>query len=111
MTVCAVLENPVSAPTVCRDTSLNLIDFAESDFADFGITGTRVSNGNGTKAALYAHVGSDIAGGVVLSGHTDVVPADDGDIAQAPQPNEFITIYQFRKREAFLNRPVTHLSS
>ena len=30
----------------------------------------------GTKANLYANVGPEVAGGVVLSGHTDVVPVD-----------------------------------
>jgi acetylornithine deacetylase len=33
----------------------------------------------GQKASLYAHVGPEVEGGVVLSGHTDVVPVDGQD--------------------------------
>ena len=36
----------------------------------------RVYNDEGTKAALYANVGPEVEGGVVLSGHTDVVPVE-----------------------------------
>ena len=36
----------------------------------------RVWNADRTKAALYAHAGPDVEGGVVLSGHSDVVPVD-----------------------------------
>ena len=35
-----------------------------------------MANADGTKANLYALIGPDVAGGVVLSGHTDVVPVD-----------------------------------
>ncbi len=36
----------------------------------------RVYNAERTKAAIYANVGPEVEGGVVLSGHTDVVPID-----------------------------------
>jgi acetylornithine deacetylase len=71
-----LLDRLVAFPTISRDSNLQLIDFVESYLADCGIASTRVPNGDGTKAALYAHVGPDVAGGVVLSGHTDVVPVD-----------------------------------
>ncbi|MDZ4134954.1 MAG: acetylornithine deacetylase, partial [Paracoccaceae bacterium] len=41
-----------------------------------GVAATRVYNADRSKAALYANAGPDVAGGVVLSGHTDVVPVD-----------------------------------
>ena len=41
-----------------------------------GITATVVPSPDGRKASLYAQVGPEVAGGVVLSGHTDVVPVD-----------------------------------
>ena len=37
---------------------------------------TRVANADGAKANLLASIGPQVAGGVVLSGHTDVVPVD-----------------------------------
>ncbi len=66
----------IGFPTVSRDSNLDLIDFVESYLAEHDISSTRVPDPTGQKSALYAHVGPQIAGGVVLSGHTDVVPVD-----------------------------------
>ena len=71
-----LLDRLVGFPTVSRDSNLELIDFVADYLGGYGITSTIVPNEDGTKAALYAHVGPDIEGGVVLSGHTDVVPVD-----------------------------------
>lgn len=71
-----LLDRLVSFPTVSRESNLELVDFVESYLADFGIDAVRVYNDDGTKASLYAHVGPQVDGGVVLSGHTDVVPVD-----------------------------------
>ncbi|NBT33629.1 MAG: M20/M25/M40 family metallo-hydrolase, partial [Rhodobacteraceae bacterium] len=71
-----LLEQLVSFPTVSRDSNLDLVDFVEGYLTSHGISSVRVPNDDGTKAALYAHVGPTIDGGVVLSGHTDVVPVD-----------------------------------
>ena len=66
----------ISFPTVSRESNLDLIDFVEGYLNDHGIAANRVYNDDNTKAALYAHVGPQVEGGVVLSGHTDVVPVD-----------------------------------
>ncbi|MGJ8622290.1 MAG: acetylornithine deacetylase [Yoonia sp.] len=71
-----LMDKLVSFPTVSRDSNLELIDFVENYLADLGVSATRVPNDDGTKAALYAHIGPQVDGGVVLSGHTDVVPVD-----------------------------------
>ncbi len=71
-----LMDRLISFPTVSRDSNLDLIDFVETYLDDLGVKSTRVPNEDGTKAALYAHVGPDVDGGVVLSGHTDVVPVD-----------------------------------
>jgi acetylornithine deacetylase len=70
------MDKLVSFPTVSRDSNLDLIDFVEDYLNGYGVKSTRVPNEDGTKAALYAHIGPQIDGGVVLSGHTDVVPVD-----------------------------------
>lgn len=72
----ALMDRLVSFPTVSRDSNLQLIDFVEGYLDDFGVKSVRVPNEDGTKAALYAHIGPEVDGGVVLSGHTDVVPVD-----------------------------------
>ncbi|MCA1775947.1 MAG: acetylornithine deacetylase [Loktanella sp.] len=71
-----LLDQLVAFPTVSRDSNLDLIDFVEAYLDDLGVRATRVPNADGTKAALYAHIGPDVPGGVVLSGHTDVVPVE-----------------------------------
>ena len=71
-----LIDRLIGFPTVSRDSNLDLIDFVEGYLGDHGISATRVYNDDGTKASLYAHVGPQVDGGVVLSGHTDVVPVD-----------------------------------
>ena len=71
-----ILHRLVSFPTVSRDSNLDLIDWVEDYLAGHGVAARRVYDETGTKAALYANVGPEVEGGVVLSGHTDVVPVD-----------------------------------
>ncbi len=71
-----MLDALVGFPTVSRDSNLPLIDFVEDYLASHGITGHRIPNEDGTKAGFVAQVGPNVEGGVVLSGHTDVVPTD-----------------------------------
>ncbi|MFN4130199.1 MAG: acetylornithine deacetylase [Paracoccaceae bacterium] len=71
-----ILDRLVAFPTVSRDTNLPLVDWVEAYLASHGITTHRHWNEDGTKAALFAHAGPMVAGGVILSGHTDVVPVD-----------------------------------
>ncbi|GAW33951.1 acetylornithine deacetylase [Roseovarius sp. A-2] len=66
----------VSFPTVSRDSNLPLVDWVEDYLRENGITAHRHYDETGEKAALFAHVGPEVDGGVVLSGHTDVVPVD-----------------------------------
>jgi len=68
------MEKLIAFPTVSTESNLALIDFVESYLADLGVASTRVPDATGQKASLYAHIWPQLAGGVVLSGHTDVVP-------------------------------------
>lgn len=79
-----LLEKLVAFPTVSRDSNLALVDWVEDYLADFGIPVTRVWNAARSKASLYAHAGPYQPGGVLLSGHTDVVPVDGQDWATDP---------------------------
>ena len=72
----AILDRLVGFPTVSRDSNLNLVDWVEGYLASHGITVHRHWHDDRTKAAIFAHVGPWEPGGVVLSGHTDVVPVD-----------------------------------
>jgi acetylornithine deacetylase len=72
----AILDRLVAFPTVSRDSNLDLVDWVESYLTSHGITCLRQWSPDRTKAGLYAHAGPMIPGGIVLSGHTDVVPVD-----------------------------------
>ena len=72
----ALMKKLISFPTVSRDSNLPLVDWVESYLDSHGIPAHRVYDETGEKAALFAHVGPDVEGGIVLSGHTDVVPVD-----------------------------------
>lgn len=69
-----MLEKLVAFPTVSSESNLDLIDFVEDYLGSHGITARRVPDSTGQKANLYALIGPEVEGGVVLSGHTDVVP-------------------------------------
>ncbi len=66
----------VGFDTVSRNSNLDLIQFVQDYLAGHGVQSHLVANPEGTKANLFATVGPNVEGGVVLSGHTDVVPVD-----------------------------------
>ena len=76
MTPIKMIERLIAFNTVSRDSNLELIEFVEEYLHSHGIDSTRVPNDTGDKSNLYATEGPQEAGGVVLSGHTDVVPVD-----------------------------------
>ncbi len=71
-----ILAQLVAFPTVSRDSNLPLIEYVQDYLQQYGIASTLVPNETGTKANLYATIGPERPGGVILSGHTDVVPVD-----------------------------------
>jgi len=66
----------VAFDTTSRDSNLALIEHAEALLADLGVASRRIASADGSKANLLATIGPAAPGGVVLSGHTDVVPVD-----------------------------------
>lgn len=75
-----ILERLIGFPTVSRDPNAALIDYVADLLRAAGITPRIVPNADGTKANLFASIGpgqgGEEQGGVMLSGHTDVVPVD-----------------------------------
>jgi acetylornithine deacetylase len=64
----------VSFDTESSKSNLPLIEFVESYLREQGADFVRAPNETGDKAALFITIGPQIDGGVVLSGHSDVVP-------------------------------------
>jgi acetylornithine deacetylase len=71
-----LLEKLVSFPTVSRDSNLDLIHFVAELLKECGIAPTIIASPDGHKANLFATVGPQDRPGVMLSGHTDVVPIE-----------------------------------
>lgn len=78
------LARLVAHDTTSSKSNLLLIDDVEAWLREHGAETRRVWNGDRTKANLYAVVGPRLEGGVVLSGHTDVVPVDGQDWTADP---------------------------
>ena len=71
-----MLARLVGFDTTSRDGNIPLIAFVEDYLDGWGVPHFRVDYEAGKKTNLFATIGPDIAGGIVLSGHTDVVPVD-----------------------------------
>ncbi|KQO72031.1 acetylornithine deacetylase [Methylobacterium sp. Leaf87] len=69
-----LLARLVAFDTESSKSNLALIDFVCGYLADLGVPHVRIPDATGSKAAVFATIGPMIDGGVVLSGHTDVVP-------------------------------------
>ena len=74
----------VGFDTTSRDSNLALIDWVESYLADLGVKSDRSWDADRRKANLFATIGPEDKPGIVLSGHTDVVPVDGQDWTSDP---------------------------
>ncbi len=80
----AILEKLVAFDTTSRRSNLVLIEWVEAYLAEHEIASTRVASADKNKANLYATIGPVAEGGVILSGHSDVVPVDGQDWSSDP---------------------------
>ena len=71
-----LIKKLVAFDTTSRESNLKLIAFIQEILDGHGIDSTLVHNEEGTKANLYATLGAPDTPGIMLSGHTDVVPVD-----------------------------------
>ncbi len=76
MTPIEMLDKLVAFPTISSASNLDLMQFVHEWLAGHGVAATLVPSADGMKANLYATIGPDMPGGIVLSGHTDVVPVE-----------------------------------
>lgn len=79
-----MLRRLVAFDTTSRNSNLELIHYVRDYLAGHGIDSDLVHDEDGRKANLYATLGPKTVGGIVLSGHTDVVPIDDQDWVTDP---------------------------
>lgn len=73
---CAILGDLVAFPTLSSGSNLDLVAYAAGRLEDAGAHVVLDHDESETKANLFATIGPAGDGGIVLSGHTDVVPVD-----------------------------------
>jgi acetylornithine deacetylase len=74
--VMAMERRLIAFDTTSRNSNLDLIDSVRAYLAEHGVESELVADETGKKANLFATIGPRDRGGVILSGHTDVVPVD-----------------------------------
>ncbi|RIL07182.1 MAG: acetylornithine deacetylase [Proteobacteria bacterium] len=83
-----MIDRLIAIPTVSRDSNLGLIEVARDHLAALGVRPHLVWDRSARKANLFCTLADDAerakTGGLVLSGHTDVVPVDGQDWATDP---------------------------
>jgi acetylornithine deacetylase len=72
----SILERLIGFDTVSSNPNMALMHYVRDLLANAGIAGVLIPDAGGGKANLYASVGPASVGGVMLSGHTDVVPVE-----------------------------------
>src|SRR5260221_6823818 len=71
-----MLRRLVAFDTTSRNSNLALIEYVQKYLEGHGIDSKLVPSEDGKKANLFATIGPNVKDGVLLSGHTDVVPVD-----------------------------------
>lgn len=79
-----MIRTLVGFPTVSRDSNLELIHYARDWLRELGAEFRLSYDDERRKANLFATLGPEGVPGIVLSGHTDVVPVDGQDWTSDP---------------------------
>jgi acetylornithine deacetylase len=79
-----ILSDLVAFPTVSADSNLDIIGYLATRLEDCGARVEIMPDETGQKANIFATIGPEAEGGIVLSGHTDVVPVVDQDWTTNP---------------------------
>ena len=74
-----LLARLIAFDTTSRNPNMELMEYIAATLDSVGVASRLIPNAEGTKANLLATVGPQTGGGVMLSGHTDVVPIDGQD--------------------------------
>ncbi|MBQ0805885.1 MAG: acetylornithine deacetylase [Sulfitobacter sp.] len=79
-----LLDRLIAYPTVSTDSNLEMIVDLSGRLQSLGARTHIFGDETGTKATLFGTLGPDVAGGILLSGHSDVVPVTDQDWSSDP---------------------------
>ncbi|MGB0299270.1 MAG: M20/M25/M40 family metallo-hydrolase, partial [Paracoccaceae bacterium] len=79
-----ILRQLIAYPTISADSNLQMIEYLADYLDHLGADVLLNHAPDGTKANLFATLGQGHENGVLLSGHTDVVPVADQDWSHDP---------------------------
>ncbi|MGC6431598.1 MAG: acetylornithine deacetylase [Jejuia sp.] len=79
MTTQEILSKLVAFPVLGGQSNLSIIHWIKDYIESFSVACTLVPNEDFTKASLHCRIGPSVDGGIILSGHTDVVPVEGQD--------------------------------
>lgn len=79
-----ILAKLVGFRTVSHSSNLALLEYVESLLSPVGVELERFVSDDGTRANLLASLGPGGSGGILLSGHCDVVPVEGQDWSHDP---------------------------
>jgi acetylornithine deacetylase len=79
-----ILRDLIAFPTISTDSNLAMIDYLAERLGALGARVIITRDETGEKANVFATLGPDVKGGVLLSGHSDVVPVTDQDWTTDP---------------------------
>ncbi|MFV1878346.1 acetylornithine deacetylase [Nioella sp.] len=79
-----LLAELIAYPTISPDSNLDMIACLANYLEAAGAHVEVLQDGTGRKANLFARIGPEVPGGIMLSGHTDVVPVADQDWTSDP---------------------------
>ena len=71
-----ILTQLVSFNVLGGEPNLAIVEWIEAYLTGYGVPSHRVYNEDRTKASLHCRIGPATDGGIILSGHTDVVPVE-----------------------------------
>ena len=71
-----ILSTLVSFPVLGGESNLSIAEWIENYLVKHGVDFVNVPNEEGTKRSIHCRIGPAVDGGVILSGHTDVVPVE-----------------------------------
>ena len=83
-TTTALLGDLVRFPTISSDSNLEAIGWMADHLSRAGARVEVLRDPTGRKANLWATLGPDVDGGLILSGHSDVVPVAGQDWSRDP---------------------------
>ena len=79
-----ILKKLISFPSVSKNPNIDLIHYISDMISNKNCTPKIIKNHDGSKANLFAAIGPKDISGVMLSGHTDVVPIEGQEWTKPP---------------------------